>query len=359
MEFSALEKKYRNFYAPAFEVKVEGENLLQKGVEVVSVSVDNTLDGADTFTFTVNNAYNAILRELMWIDQLLVPGKKTEIKMGYTDKLESMLVGLITSFRTSFPAGGQPTIEVSGYDLSHYMMKGKHSPPWPPDIKDSEIAQRIASKYGLGSVIEDTKVKHPTVKQNQESDFEFLRRLAKKNYFEFFVFGKTLYFRAPANDESPVLTLEWGKNLVSFSPELNFTEQISGVEVRGWDAKAKKEIIGKAKSGDEQGRDSGRRSGSDLAQGVYKEKVVEYVRFPVYSQDEADNLAKAILNKYAEGLVKGSGETIGIPEFLAGKNIKLEGLGKKFSKTYYVERTNHSISGSGYKTTFNVKENTI
>ncbi len=50
---------------------------------------------------------------------------------------------------------------------------------------------------------------------------------------------------------------------------------------------------------------------------------------------------------------------MGIPDIVAGENIRLEGLGKKFTKTYYIEKAVHNISGSGYKTTFNVKENTI
>ncbi|MBU7005771.1 phage late control D family protein [Phosphitispora fastidiosa] len=341
MDLLDLEKKYRSFYAPAFQVTVAGEELLRSGVEISSVSVDNTLEGADSFSFVVDNSYDVVRRELKWMDRLFAPGSGVEIKMGYTDKFESLMVGLITSVKVTYPAGGLPSLEVSGFDLSNKMMKGKQSPPWPPDIKDSDIAGKIAAKYGLKSEVEDTGVKHPEVKQDQESDFDFLTRLAQRNYYEFFVFGKTLYFRAPAYDKASVLTLEWGKTLVSFMPEINLREQVSEVEIRGWDAKAKKEIIGKATGGKE------------------SEKITERWRLPVYSQEEADNRARAILNRRAEGLVKGSGESIGIPELLPGKNIELDSLGKQFSKTYYIERTNHSIGSSGYRTTFSVKENVI
>ncbi|PKM82008.1 MAG: hypothetical protein CVU89_06620 [Firmicutes bacterium HGW-Firmicutes-14] len=359
MELLNLEKKYRNFYGPAFEVKVEGNDLVQAGVEISSVSVDNTLDGADSFSFTVNNSYDLTRREVRWLDSLFSLGQNVEIRMGYTDRFATMMTGLITSVRANFPSGAEPSLEVSGFDLSHNMMKKKHSPPWPPDIKDSDIAAKIASGYGLKAVVDDTKVKHPEVKQNQESDFEFLTRLAERNAFEFFVFGKDLYFRAPATDEDPAVTLEWGKTLVSFSPELNLSEQVSEVEVRGWDPGAKKEIVGKAKSGDEQGADSGRKTGSELVKTAYKQKVTECLHMPVFSQEEGDMMARAILNRHAQGLVKGSGESIGLPEVLAGKNIKLTGLGKKFSKTYYIERTSHMIGSAGYRTTFNIKENAI
>ena len=359
MDFSALEKKYHNFYAPAFEVNIEGENLFRMGVEISSVTVDNTLEGADSFTLLVSNSYDITRRELKWMDSIFEPGKNIEIKLGYTDKFMTMLVGLVTSVRASFPASGMPFLEVTGFDLSHKMMKGRQSYPWPANIKDNEIAGKIASKYSLGSSIEDTKVKYPDVKQDQESDFEFLTRLAQRNHFEFFVFGRTLYFRAPANDEDPILSLEWGETLISFSPELDLTNQVSEVEVRGWDVTAKKEIIGTAKKGDEQGTDSGRKTGSELVQNAYNTKIIEHIRLPLFFQEEADRMARTILNRHAEGLVKGAGQTIGIPELLAGKNIELKGLGTKFSKAYYIESTSHVISGSGYQTTFNVKENTI
>jgi phage protein D len=198
-----------------------------------------------------------------------------------------------------------------------------------------------------------------TIKQDNQSDFEFLKKRAEENGFEFFIFEKTLSFRRPAYQENPVVNLEWGKTLMSFSPEVNIADQVEMVEVRGWDAKAKKEIVGKARVGDEEGRDQGRKSGSELVREDTKEKPVERVRRPVYTQAEADRLAKAILTRIAEGLVTGNGECLGLPELRAGKNVLLEGIGKKFSKPYYVEKTTHNISASGYRTTFNVKETTI
>jgi phage protein D len=123
--------------------------------------------------------------------------------------------------------------------------------------------------------------------------------------------------------------------------------------------KSKKAIVGKAGKGDELGRDRGRRSGADVMASIYKEDTVLRIRQPVYSQQEADRQAKAILRKRSEIFVKGRGESVGIPEIRAGTNIELLGLGKVFSKTYYIEKATHTINASGYKTLFNVKDTTI
>jgi phage protein D len=358
MEFSEFERKYKNFYAPRFELKVSGEDVARRGMEIVSVTVDNTLDAADQASFTVSNVFDVVKREIRWYEQEIAVGKEVEARMGYSDRLETMFIGLITSVKINFPSGGMPQLEVTAFDLSHPMTKNKKSFSWD-NKKDSDIATSLASLHQLTPIVDDTHTQHVTVKQDNQSDFEFLKKRAEENNFEFFVFGEKLFFRIPAYQEAPVVNLEWGKTLMSFSPEINIADQVEEVEVRAWDPKAKKEIIGKARVGDEEGRDQGRKSGSELVKGISKEKTVERVRRPVYAQDEADKLAKSILTRLAEGLVTGSGECLGLPELRAGKSIRLEGLGKTFSKAYYMEKTNHNINGSGYRTTFNVKETTI
>jgi phage protein D len=362
MEFGEFERNYKNFYAPRFELTVAKEDVARKGMEIVSVTVDNTLDAADQASFTVSNAFDVKKRDVRWFDQEIAVGKEVQVRMGYSDRLATMFIGLITAVKINFPSGGMPQLEVTAFDLSHPMTKNKKSKSWDKTnstVKDSDIASEISSLYKLTSQVDDSRVPHVTIKQDNQSDFEFLKKRAEENGFEFFVFEHTLFFRKPAYQENPVVNLEWGKTLMSFAPEVNIADQVEEVEVRGWDPKTKKEIVGKARVGDEEGRDQGRKSGSELARGVTREKTVERVRRPVYAQDEADRLAKAILTRLAEGLVTGSGECLGLPELRAGKSVLLQGVGKKFNKPYYVEKTNHNISASGYRTTFNIKETTI
>ena len=142
-------------------------------------------------------------------------------------------------------------------------------------------------QYITKSIADDTMVKHPKViKQAGESDFKFLERLAKENYYEFFVSGETLYFRQPIKKKNEILWLHWSgvKFLLSFHPEINLANQITEVEVRGWDPKTKKEIVGKAQTGDEVGRDPDRtrKSGGDLVREIFKKSIVELIHTPFF-----------------------------------------------------------------------------
>jgi hypothetical protein len=368
-----IEKRHNHFYVPAFSIRVgkKQEDLLQHNVEIFSVTVNSTLKGADDFSFTVNNPIDPGADDFRYLKNQLFSVEQTNdvtITMGYGDRsaLQTVFSGIMTEVDLSFPANGVSQLTVKGFDRSHKMMKSQHSDSWGSDtnpVKYSDVVKKIADKpqYGFGkSQIVDTREKHRQIKQNRQSDFDFMqKKLADEIGFEVFVRGNDLYFRPRANDSSDtVAELVWGRTLLSFSPKINTAKQTSEVQVRGWDSSRQKAIVGKARPGDEHGRERGRKSGGEAVAATQGD-VVKHIWKPVSTQKEADALAKSVLEKTALGYVTGSAESLGIPEIMPGKNIQLSGLGKKFSKIYYIEKVTHTISTSGYKTTFDVTENSL
>jgi phage protein D len=368
-----IEKRHNNFYVPAFRIRVgkDQKDLLQLNVEIFSVTVNNTLKGADDFSFTVNNPIDLGADDYRYLKNQLFSVEQTTditIAIGYGDrsKLPTVFSGIITAVDVSFPANGVSQLTVKGFDRSHKMMKSQLMKNWGSDknpVKYSDIVKEIAAEapYRFGtSHIVDTEAKHRQIKQHQQTDYDFIqKKLADEIGFEVFVRGNDLYFRPRANDSKDIVAeLVWGRTLVSFSPNINTAKQISEVQVRGWDPSQQKAIVGRARRGDEHGRDRGRKSGGEAVAAMQGE-VVKHIWKPLLTQKEADDLAKSILEERALDYVKGSAESLGIPEIMPGKNIQLSGLGKTFSKIYYIEKATHTISTSGYKTTFDVTENSI
>jgi phage protein D len=357
MEFEKIAKKYKNFYAPIYQILADGEDIFKKHlIEIISVTFEDLLGAADTFSFSINDP------GVRWLDsELFEPGKEVEIKMGYVDKLVTMIVGEIISLRPSFPTDGTPQLEINGFDLSYQFRRVSKLKPFK-DKRDSEIVAEIAkeAKYKLETDIEPTKPIYPSVvKEDEKTVYKFVEDLAGRNFFEFFVKGKTLYFRKPKKDKSEIMTLKYGISLLSFNPELNTANQVSEVKVTGWNPKTREKIVGMAPKEGEKARAREGRSGRDIVArkyGVVEKRISDR---PVFTQQEADTLARSIFNKQSEGFIRGSAQCIGIPEIKAGENIKLEGLGKKFSRKYYIEKTTHTISNAGYSTTFNIKEDKI
>jgi phage protein D len=368
-----IERARTNFYAPAFEIRAGGANVVRDlHLEITSVTVEQSLEGAHRFSFVVNNGFDISQREFIKVRGKTLPdlfefGMPVEVRMGYGERsgLTDMLSGIVTELSTSFPSSGLPQLTISGYDHSYRLMKGSESQNWE-NRRDSDVARAIATQYNLTANVEDTKVEHPKIEKSQESAAQFLRRLAQRNGFEFFVVKKELVFRTPDNDAKGAIELVWGRGLTSFSPTINLSEQVTRVEVYGWNVQTKKAIVGKAQRGDEPGRDrtrvSGqpRISGAEVLQRVCKgDEGVLRVREPVFSQQQADQAARAILKRRSEGFVGGRGDSIGIPEITPNANVSLKGLGDVFSTTFYVHQATHTVDSSGYRTTFEVKDTTI
>ncbi len=76
---------------------------------------------------------------------------------------------------------------------------------------------------------------------------------------------------------------------------------------------------------------------------------------PVLSQEEAKKLAVSLLQERSYEYITGTGEVIGLPDLRPGQNLELQGLGRRFSGTYYVTHVVHTLNASGYLTQFTVR----
>jgi phage protein D len=364
MELSAFADVYGDFYAPVYAVRLGGQDLVRDVLVAVSqVEVELKLRTASRFSFTIADAYDQDGQFFRTGDgddlmALLTFGADVEVCMGYGDAKSTPRVvqGIVTEITLNFPEGGSPEVAVSGFDHGHRLVDGKSSRTWK-DRRDSEVAKELASFHNLGEAIETTAEQHPQIEQNQEGDWDFLEKLAKRNHFQLYVDeGKQLHFHPPNDDVSAAIELAWGRGLLSFKPEANIARQVSKVEVYGWDPRRKKAFVGKATAGEESGL-TGRSAGQRLNGYVRHpdKRPTLRVRQPCFSQSEADARAKAAFNERAKEFLTGEGEVIGLPDVRPDRRIKLTELGS-FSKTYYVNEVVHKIDANGYRTRFKVKE---
>jgi phage protein D len=362
MDLATLSNRYGAFYVPAFAVRVGGLDLVSgAGMAISQVEVDLTLGKAARFTFTVPNTFDIEQHEFRTaqgssVFRTLQFGAPVQIAMGYGDRRAPMMHGTIQEISTSFSEGSSPELVISGFDSVFKMTVGKKSHSFGKS-KDSDAVRTIASKHNLDIDIEPTKDIHPQLEQHQESDFEFIKKLAERNHYEVYIDeDQRLHFGPPKDKGDGLLTLKWGESLLSFKPEANLAKQVSSVEVHAFDVERKHFIKGVAKQGEESGRDAARQSAGDRLPSIVHDAPPLSLRLPVSSQAEANSRAKAALNKQAKEFLKGDGETIGIPELRPDTKVTLQNLGAVFSKTYYVEQAIHRIDSGGYRTRFKVKE---
>ncbi|MEL6168989.1 MAG: contractile injection system protein, VgrG/Pvc8 family [Pseudomonadota bacterium] len=369
MDVETLEQRHGDYFAPTFVVTVGGDDLVRDlHLSVSKVNVDLKEKAAGRFSITIANAFDWEAREFVAgetearVDllELFAFGAEVEVKLGYGEpaRLDTVLKGIVTELNTTFGGGGTPELEIAGFDGLYPLTVGKATRSWE-DVPDSDAVAEIARIHGLTADIEATTPAKPRIDQNEETDFAFLEKLAERNGAIFYVAGDTLRFGPRKNNEGAEIVLPWGGGLVTFSPEANLAKQIAVVEVVGTSATTGEQIVGRAERGDEGGRDAGAESGAERVARALSDQPVLRIRAAVHTQEEADARAQAVLEERAQDFVTGSAECIGLPELRPDINVGFEGLGRGFSKTYWVSGVVHDISSGGFKTTISVEEPTI
>ncbi len=279
--------------------------------------------------------------------------KPVEIAAKDADNNSIILIkGEITALEPEFGENMIPEFVVRGYDQTHRLFRETRSRAFV-NVKDSDLAQQIAGGLGLQMQVDATQTVYDHVWQSNQTDLGFLMQRAWRIGYECYIDDQKLYFRKPPNDEQAAITLGWGQDLKKFTPRMTLSEQVDEVVVRGWDAKEKREIVGRADTGSLYPAIEEDKNGQAWAHdfGTGKKIVVDQ---PVVSQAEADVLAAARLDEISGAFVDAEGMATRRPDIRAGKKVKLENLGNRFSGEYLVTSAVHHYTPEGLTTHFRV-----
>lgn len=363
----------QDFHVPYFQVKLQGRPQGQEVVnDILQVTYKDNINEIDSFEISINN-WDAQKRTFKYSDQnLFDPGKELELWMGYygRERLRLMIKGEITSLRPTFPAGGQPTLAISGLNLLHRLRREQVSQRYEK-MKDSDIAEQIGGRLGI-TVKTDQKAaaKETTYEylfQDNKYDIVFLMERARRIGYDLFVeesgengqSGESrLCFGPSVNVRQQTYQLTYGRSLIQFQPNLTTANQVGEVTVRGWDPKQKQKIEYTAKRSELTTQGVGAEGGQAVIEQSFNQRQ-EIITRPVESEDEARQLATETLEDIAKDMIKGSGSTVGLPDLRAGGVVQIDGLGTRFSGRYFVTATTHTISDSGYTTQFECRREEI
>jgi Bacteriophage probable baseplate hub protein len=376
--------KDQDFYVPAFVIIVGQEKLNPVVLnDILNVTYTDSLANVDSFDMTINNwdagANKFDQTAFKYSDKdTFNPWKDVEVQMGYyrngKSELRTMLIGEITTLTPNFPQGGAPTLNVRGLNLFHRFRTKQETKPFF-NKKDSQIAKEIVE-----SIATEIRKKSPQLKLKlDQKDFEnnikqedpipyllmnnqfpirFLMERARDLGYELTMEEArengnrevTFHYRRTSDVKRKTYILEWGVSLISFQPTLQCANQVAELTVRGWNPKTKKEIKVTVKRSEIKGIVTPSELGVNEPDLTKKVEIV--IDRPVSNEAEAKLLATNRLKQIGEVLVEGKGKTIGVPDLRAGSKVEIKGLGTRFSGTYLVTGTTHSIGDGGYTTDF-------
>jgi phage protein D len=322
------------------------------GDEVHDILVEADLDQPDHAGVILSNA------STRWSEKVN-EGDDIEIKLGFEGGQQSATVfkGEVTGIEPIYDARQPARVLIRALNQMHRLTRGRKSVAHK-QVTDKDLVEKVCQAYGLTAKFGDTPpaTKYEHVYQHNQSDFEFLKLRASRIGFEIFVSDKELNFRKRIEADSGI-KLEFGlpgdSALEKFMPRLSTANQVSEVNVYGWDPDKKKEIVGTAQP---KSSKLGDKTGSAVADEKHKDVLHVQVESPVASKEEADNIAKSILNERLMSFITGDGVCRGNSQLKPGIIVSVNVQDKRFNGKYYVtavkHRYVHAGTSGGFRTEF-------
>ncbi|HEX4520561.1 MAG TPA: VgrG-related protein [Gaiellaceae bacterium] len=286
------------------------------------------------------------------IDQFPIQiGSDIEVLLSAIDgtSLTSTFKGKVVSLEPEFASG--TTLGFRAYDGSHQLHQTKTAATYQ-NMTASDIARKVAGRAGIDvGTVDSGGVAYDFIQQNNETDWEFLWKLASRIDFEVLVLDHKLYFRKagpPAGTQD--ISLKWGDTLISFNPRISGVQQVDEVTVRARNGQQAQPYEATTSL---QEPESAIGISRAAAAGALSGGTMVVADRPVHSQAEAQDLSDAYASHMGAGYLEAHGVAKGNPAIKAGSKVKIDGVGTSFGGTYVVSSCVHHFQGShGYRTLF-------
>ena len=182
--------------------------------EATQVEVQERM--GETTTYCLHYAIDIHQGDLpLLTDSRLDVGSELSILVPVSGRNECLVKGPVHGQRISLQHGGAgSTLEVRGSDTTLGMDREVRSVVWA-DVTDSDAAASIVNNYGYTPDVETSSAGHFEEKHalvQRATDLQFVRRLARRNGFLFWVSSdadgnETAHFKRPPLDGQPAAEL--------------------------------------------------------------------------------------------------------------------------------------------------------
>lgn len=278
-------------------------------------------------------------------DQLFIPGKEIEVKCGYQNETYTLFKGLIITHSVRLRGHASGVLVLECRDMTVKMTIGRKN-RYFVDIKDSDVISQIAGAYsGFTTTAETSSVTHKELVQFNCTDWDFILARAEANGKICLADDGTLAVKAPALDQSPVLSLQYGATILEFDAEIDARNQLKKVTSRAWNAADQKILTA-------EGSDPNVRLGGNLTAA----QLADVIGLADFVQDHGGKVEETELKAWGDALlikrqlakVRGRVKCKGIHTVKPGTIIELGGIGDRFNGKVFVSAIQHFIAAGDW-----------
>ncbi len=307
-------------------LKIGGAPDPKRDQDIVELVVETRIGRPASLTLKLD-AFDEESRELKYLDDAsLAPGKPIEV--GFVDEKggqETLFTGEITALRPEL-CEADSVFVIEAKSALHKLDRNQVYKSFE-HVKDSDLATAILSGMGVRQKADATSIAYPRVLQNFETNLQFLTRRAERIGFELAEDGPTVLFRKRPELKGPVDVLRYGEDLLRFSPRATAIRAAKEVQVRSYDPKTKKGIVGK-------GIVAAPGTPAALLFDVNAAAASTATSRPSISPEDAGVQATALARALGRAAVSGEGACFGNPAVQAGSVVDIQGVGSRFSGLY-------------------------
>lgn len=263
------------------------------------------------------------------------PGGAIRIDAGGLNDQKTLFEGIIMQTGIRIGRSHRSMMVVECRDNAWPATQGRHNRIFEKK-KDSEMISEALSSYG-GVSVDSTDYQHPEMVQYYCTDWDFALSRADACGMFILTTGNKIKVFKPEVGASPVLTVTYGIDLISFNCGLSAGDQFSGYDAVSWSPAEQKQVrISASKpSLNSQGDLKTGDISSDGSMLLQTDAPVDSSALKAW----ADSLAlKAGLSRY-----RGKVSFYGAAEVVPGCVIELKGLGKRFNGNAFIGSVTHVI----------------
>jgi phage protein D len=299
--------------------------------------------------------------ELLYLNgSILDFGKELQVSVGPAETARTIFDGYISALQVSIREAEEPEVTVFAEDRLMRLRTTRRMKTYEK-MKDSDIAQQIASANSISAQADADGPAYDVVQQWNQSDLAFLRSRGRLIQAEVWIQDNTLHFQSRSGRSGTQIELVQGNTLIAVEARADLAHQRTKITVSGYDASSRDVISEDAGSSVVAAEVTTGRTGVAVMQQAFGARVSYRVREVPLTTDEATAFAKAEMLRRARAFVTVTGMTSGTAEMVVGSQISLQRVGTPFEGGgYYATHVRHTWDlTDGFRTHFTAERATI
>lgn len=368
-----INEKYNVGNDPVVDMKIDNKRWDREQFPISKVNVITSVWGeAGTCSVEISDLSSNLADRLKsdFSYKNVKIGAKLEISLGNTEGEDSfetnkVFLGYVYAVDINI-SNGSTIVVVQGMDAKVWMMSNCKTRQINGTKKYSNVVNQICTKDYTGKILSnkikvDGEIEFPDnyiIYQINESDYEFICRMAKTIGALFFIDRGILYFIDPFQSSRSKLEIDASsEGVISIKGITDIWGIPKSVRFSAIDGKDyKRRVVATEQKPKAVG--SGKQANS-IVRSIPKDNTIGIVNNNANSVKNAQSLAKALMTVRGLNFFKVIIETTGNPETKLGTSVSLTNISAPFNNEYIVTGIEHIVNGIEYITKLTLGTNTV